>query len=881
MAQLIDYPLKQVIDSNTEFMAINTISGGSFETIRVSRNALQNYVNSLIDAAGPTDGKQVELANDGTNIVWRYVGDATWNILVPLADLKGAPGNPGSPGANGAAATITVGTTTTTAAGTNATVSNTGTSQTAILNFTIPRGANGTNGDPGAKGADGADGKSATVAIGTTTTGAVGSNAQVTNSGTASDAVLNFTIPRGAAGTPGAAGNDGAAATISVGTVTTGAAGSQASVTNAGTSAAAVLNFTIPQGAAGAPGSRGNDGAAATITVGGTTTIEAGADAEVTNTGTAQAAELYFSIPKGAKGDPGNPGTAGAKGDDGTPATVSVGTVTTVAPGVQASVTNTGTASAAVFDFNIPRGANGEQGIQGIRGTDGNAATVQVGTVSTGAAGSNATVTNAGTTNAAILNFSIPQGAPGNAADVAAVTHAATSKATPVDADEIPISDSAASWALKKLTWANVKNALSSLFFSKSGGDLNGGINITGTGRRITADFSDATPTNRTMIQSNVSNGITGLWMIPNGTGTISGITMASSSDASNASLGTVTQFATDFRIGAAGSGTGEYTPMTFYTNGIERMRIGTDGAFTMAGNVNISGNARRITGDFSNTTLENRLTFQTTAANALSIVGVIPSGTGTISGFRTHGGIDPANASVLDMVILGGTEGRINCGATGTGTNLPLTIFTSGAERMRILPNGKVGIGVSNIGATLDVAGSVNRILYELDSPNVIQSVVLRDGSVNAPYISRASQYAWQIGTFQSMWINTGGTIFFGKGGAGYGAGTGGSVAQTTSKSTAVTINKLNGRITTHDASLASNTTAVFKVNNSTVGPNDHITITIGNNGGGVDGSWYNAWAVMDTRDGGFYLCLRNIHTAALAHNVPLSFNIVKGSIT
>lgn len=38
-----------------------------------------------------------------------------------------------------------------------------------------------------------------------------------------------------------------------------------------------------------------------------------------------------------------------------------------------------------------------------------------------------------------------------------ATIHAATSKATPVDADELPLSDSAASNALKKLTWANLK----------------------------------------------------------------------------------------------------------------------------------------------------------------------------------------------------------------------------------------------------------------------------------------------------------------------------------------------------------------------------------------------------------------------------------------
>ena len=49
----------------------------------------------------------------------------------------------------------------------------------------------------------------------------------------------------------GATGPTGSAATVSVGTVTTGDPGTQAAVTNSGTENNAVLDFTIPQGAAG------------------------------------------------------------------------------------------------------------------------------------------------------------------------------------------------------------------------------------------------------------------------------------------------------------------------------------------------------------------------------------------------------------------------------------------------------------------------------------------------------------------------------------------------------------------------------------------------------------------------------------------------------
>lgn len=64
--------------------------------------------------------------------------------------------------------------------------------------------------DPASWVKPGTPGDSATVTVGTTTTGAAGSSASVTNSGTTSAAILNFTIPRGDTGAAGAAGATGA-----------------------------------------------------------------------------------------------------------------------------------------------------------------------------------------------------------------------------------------------------------------------------------------------------------------------------------------------------------------------------------------------------------------------------------------------------------------------------------------------------------------------------------------------------------------------------------------------------------------------------------------------------------------------------------------------
>lgn len=112
----------------------------------------------------------------------------------------------------------------------------------------------GAPGPQGPQGQQGPAGAAGTVAVGTTTTLSSGSKATVSNSGTSNAAVLNFGIPQGAAGA------QGKAATIAVGSVTTLASGSVATVANSGTANAAVLNFGIPQGSPGVNGQNGRDG---------------------------------------------------------------------------------------------------------------------------------------------------------------------------------------------------------------------------------------------------------------------------------------------------------------------------------------------------------------------------------------------------------------------------------------------------------------------------------------------------------------------------------------------------------------------------------------------------------------------------------------------
>src|SRR4029077_8897023 len=127
----------------------------------------------------------------------------------PGQSITGPSGPPGPQGLPGAAATIAVGSTVTGAPGTSANVTNSGNSNAAVFDFSIPRGDVGATGATGAQGNAGTPGAAATIAVGTTTTGAPGSNASVTNSGSSSAATFNFTIPRGDVGPQGPQGPAG------------------------------------------------------------------------------------------------------------------------------------------------------------------------------------------------------------------------------------------------------------------------------------------------------------------------------------------------------------------------------------------------------------------------------------------------------------------------------------------------------------------------------------------------------------------------------------------------------------------------------------------------------------------------------------------------
>lgn len=107
----------------------------------------------------------------------------------------------------------------------------------------------------------------------------------------------------------------------------------------------------------------------------------------------------------------------------------------------------------------------------------------------------------------------------------------------------------------------------------------------------------------------------------------------------------------------------------------------------------------------------------------------------------------------------------------------------------------------------------------------------------------------------------------------AGYGIGSGGTVTQATSKTTAVTLNKPSGVITTNNAALAAGARATFTVNCSRMKSTDTVMLLPGNGN-------YSAVA-NNPANGSFTITLKNESAGSLSDAVTINFTVFKGSST
>lgn len=101
---------------------------------------------------------------------------------------------------------------------------------------------------------------------------------------------------------------------------------------------------------------------------------------------------------------------------------------------------------------------------------------------------------------------------------------------------------------------------------------IDGNINIAGTARRITGDFSNATVANRTLIRTGTANGATDVTIVPNGTSNFAAVSVRTSESENASALALAVHAVAEISSQRAGSGA--YLPLTFNAGGAERLRI-------------------------------------------------------------------------------------------------------------------------------------------------------------------------------------------------------------------------------------------------------------------------------------------------------------------
>jgi hypothetical protein len=95
----------------------------------------------------------------------------------------------------------------------------------------------------------------------------------------------------------------------------------------------------------------------------------------------------------------------------------------------------------------------------------------------------------------------------------------------------------------------------------------------------IQGDFDNATLNNRTKLQTTTTNATTNVYVVPNGSSTSAGVSVANNSSLTNASkIVMATNGSTDTQIISGVNGSGSYLPMSFYVNNALAVQYSTAG---------------------------------------------------------------------------------------------------------------------------------------------------------------------------------------------------------------------------------------------------------------------------------------------------------------
>lgn len=267
---------------------------------------------------------------------------------------------------------------------------------------------------------------------------------------------------------------------------------------------------------------------------------------------------------------------------------------------------------------------------------------------------------------------------------------------------------------------------------------IQGDLEFSGLSRRITANLSSATTTERLAFKTNVVNGFTVLGLIPDGTAVLSAVALHGSSDITNSSILNVVSDNITHRLDATRSGVGSFLPLAFHTGDTERVRI------TASGNMGVREDNPLVTLVVSNDSGEN---------------------------IELQGGFAPLNGGVLEYVnrVSPTTRPDMNYYIATSGAH---KFFTSGIERLRVTAAGNIEhatftkLGESSpvikmkklTGTTAAVEGGGTAVAHGLNSAKIIgiQAVINISASAGVTFGADSGSFAGSGYSFTIVYDST-----------------------------------------------------------------------------------------------------------------------------
>ena len=206
--------------------------------------------------------------------------------------------------------------------------------------------------------------------------------------------------------------------------------------------------------------------------------------------------------------------------------------------------------------------------------------------------------------------------------------------------------------------------------------------------------------------------------------------------------------------------------------------------------------------------------------------------------------------SSITNTTIGGSFTGALATGNTLTSNNgLYVTNNFTGTYADGIVVDYVSGIGRISVGPS-------DQITFYTGGPNTTPIVNL-----------------YSNGTITTTNVSTSGLITTTGNGIGYATGSGGTIAQITSRVTGVTLNKPSGQITLFSQAMANNTSNTFVLTNSTISANDFLMINHWS--GGTLGNYHFA---SNTSAGQANVTIRSFSTVATESPI-LQYVIIKGA--